>query len=84
MVPGAYSPGRDTLDRVIPRPVLWGLAWVITEYERKVTSRSPRPERLGRSSVVVPGFQDSLPSRHRAGGSTVPEDFDRRPAGVPA
>ena len=33
------------------------LARVITEYERKNTSRSPRPERLGRSSVVVPGFK---------------------------
>src|SRR6185437_14328552 len=38
-----------------PGPVLLALAWVITEYERKDTSRSPRPERLGRSSVVVPG-----------------------------
>jgi hypothetical protein len=79
MLHGRGTPGLDgrigsagrTLDPVTPGPVL--LAWLITEYEQKNTSRSPRPERLGRSSVVVPGLKLKLP-----------EDFDRRPAGCPA
>ena len=54
-MPRDQSPG-PILDPETPRPVLLALAWVITEYERKDTSRSPRPERLGRSSVVVPGI----------------------------